>query len=410
MKPLIIIILSSSLFFTTVAQTTKEKPIADFKTQPSLQWKFKIPGKGRMDKTPILSSPVINDNLVYFGGPDSTFYALNLSTGKQTWTFRTKGAIRSTALVHGSNLYVNGGDGNLYQLDKKTGKAKWTFTGAGEKKYDFADYHHSSPVLNQNTIYYGAGNMVFAVNATTGAKVWSYQAGDAVHTTPALDNNKLFVGSFDGHVYALDATNGSLLWKFKTIGHRFFPKGEVQGSPAVTKGLVIIGARDYNVYALDQNKGFSHWNKAFRLGWVLMNTVHDSVVHMAGADERVLIAVQPATGVEYWKKKMEFLVFGNNAYSETMMYVGTTIGKLHGINAKTGDKVWTFNTDGYQANRLKYFKEDDSYRDDIYTTVKSSEHFLEVEYELGGIFSTPAITNEKIVFTTTEGTVYCLGR
>ena len=162
------------------------------------------------------------------------------------------------------------------------------------------------------------------------------------------------------------------------------------------------------MYALDQEKGFSRWNKAYPRGWVLVNTIHDSVLHMAGADERIFISVDPESGREYWKQKMEFLVFGSNAYSETMIYTGTTIGKLHGINAKTGDKVWTFATESYEKNRLKYFKEDDAYRDDIYSIIKSNEHFLEVEYELGGIFSTPAISNDFLIFTATDGTVYCL--
>jgi outer membrane protein assembly factor BamB len=178
----------------------------------------------------------------------------------------------------------------------------------------------------------------------------------------------------------------------------------------VKDGIVFIGARDYNIYALDQQKGFSRWNKAFQRGWVFTNTIHDSVLHLAGADERVLIAVEPKSGAELWKKKMEFLIFGKNVYSKSMLYVGTTIGKFHGIDAKTGEKKWTVTTDGYEKNRLKYFKEDDSYRDDIYQIIKSSEHFLEVEYELGGIFSTAAIDKDHIVFASTEGVVYCLSR
>ena len=124
----------------------------------------------------------------------------------------------------------------------------------------------------------------------------------------------------------------------------------------------------------------------------------------------MFFSVDPRSGQDYWSKPMEFLVFGGNAYSQTMLYVGTTIGKLHGIDLKTGEKTWTFSTDGYKKARLKYFKEDDSYRDDIYSIITSNEHFLEVEYELGGIFSTPAITNNEIIITTTEGIVYCLKR
>jgi eukaryotic-like serine/threonine-protein kinase len=403
MRILILFLISAIAFPVKSQPSHSGKAIPDFKTLPSVKWKFRI-------NQPILSSPVIDGSTVFFGGLDSMLYALDINSSKVQWKFRTKGAIRSSVLIRDNILYLNGGDGNLYAIEKKTGKLKWTFTGKGEKKYDFADYHQSSPILYNNVLYFGAGDYVYAVKSENGTSLWSYQTGDAVHTTPALENNKLFVGSFDGNVYALDATGGSLLWKFKTVGHRFFPKGEVQGSPAVAEGMVFIGARDYNVYALDQNKGFSRWNKAFTRGWCLVNTFYDSVLYTAGADERVLIAADPLSGREFYRQKMEFLVFGNNAYSETMLYVGTTNGKFHGINMKTGEKVWSFVTDGYTRNRLKYFKEDDSYRDDIYSIIKSNEHFLEVEYELGGIFSTPAITHDLIIITTTEGVVYSLSR
>jgi outer membrane protein assembly factor BamB len=107
---------------------------------------------------------------------------------------------------------------------------------------------------------------------------------------------------------------------------------------------------------------------------------------------------------------MEFLVFGNNAYSQSMMYLGTTIGKLHGISLRSGEKAWSFATDSYQKNRYNYFKEDDSYRDDIYSIIRSNEHFLEVEVELGGIFTTPYISDAVIIFSSTNGVVYCLQR
>jgi len=92
------------------------------------------------------------------------------------------------------------------------------------------------------------------------------------------------------------------------------------------------------------------------------------------------------------------------------LYVGTTIGKLHGIDRKTGLKTWTFLTESYENNATKYFKKDDSYRDDIRYIIKSNEQFLKVEEELGGIFTTPWISNDKIVFTSTNGDVYCLIR
>jgi outer membrane protein assembly factor BamB len=365
-----------------------QSQVHDFSVKPVTKWIFRT-------GSAIYGSPVVSGDMVYFGGLDSTLHAISISSGKETWKFRTDGEIRSTPLVSGNTIFLNGGDGSLYSLDRKSGKNLWKFSAQHERSYDFADYHHSSPVLYNNIIYFGSGDShMYAVDAVTGRLVWSFKTGNIVHTTPAMANGRVFFGSFDGYVYALDAKTCELKWKFKTVGHRYFPAGEVQGSPSVFRNLVFIGARDYNIYALDQEKGYSHWNKAFTDGWGLNNNIHDSVLYTGSSDERVLIASDPATGKEIWRKKMEFLVFGNNAYSGNMLYVGTTIGKLHGISLAKGKKIWSFETESYRKNRLKYFREDDTYRDDIYSIIKSNEHFLEVECELGGIFSSPCIDGD----------------
>jgi outer membrane protein assembly factor BamB len=348
--------------------------------------------------------------VVYVGGLDSTLYAIQLSSGKELWRFKTAGGIRSNVVISAHQLFLNGGDGNLYCLDSKTGKLQWRFTGEPEKKYDFADYHHSTPVLSNNVLHVGLGQSLYAISASDGKKVWQFSTGHLVHTTPAIANGSVFFGSFDGHVYALNVADGTLLWKFKTVGQQFFPKGEVQGSPAVFKNMVIIGARDFNVYAINQKTGTGVWNRYLPRGWGLVNTIKDSVLHIGTGDERTLFALDPRNGRELWKKKMELLVFGSNAYTANLMYVPSTMGKLHAIDRKTGDTRWTITMPGYQQNRLKYFKEDDSYRDDIYSIIKSNEQFLEVQYEMGGLFSTPAITNNELVVSTTAGVVYCFVR
>lgn len=369
---------------------------------PKVNWEFKA-------RAPFYASPVQDENMIFIGGLDSQLYALDAGTGKKKWTFATHGEIRSAACIDGERLFLNGGDGSVYALDKSSGNPVWQFRTGGERKYDFADYFHSTPVYLNGSLYFGSGDgRFYALDAGNGKMKWKFESGGIIHTTPVIANGRIFFGSFDGYVYALNLSDGKLVWKFKTVGHRYFPKGEVQGSPAVFGNLVFIGARDYNVYALDQEKGFCHWNKAFTKGWGLCNNVHDSILYIGSADERVLIAADPLTGAEKWNKPMEFLVFGNNAYSDSLLILGTTIGKLHGISLKTGAKVWSFETSSYLENRFKYFKPDDSYRDDIYSLIKSNEQFLEVEVELGGIFSTPCVNGDLVYFSSTNGIIYCL--
>ena len=52
-------------------------------------------------------------------------------------------------------------------------------------------------------VYVGSldGNM-YALNASTGAKLWSYATGSYVESSPAVANGVVYVGSDDGSVYA----------------------------------------------------------------------------------------------------------------------------------------------------------------------------------------------------------------
>ncbi len=385
-------------------EQTKNSSNSDFDKLPKIKWEFKT-------SKSIFSSPIINEATIYFGGNDSLLHAVDLESGKEKWRFKTGGEIRSNVCIDGDFLYLNGGDRIIYKLEKPTGKTVWKFETKGEKKVDFADYFQSTPVLQNQVIYFGSGaGNFYAVDAKKGNEIWKFKTGNAIHSKPAIANGKVFFGSFDGYVYALNLQKGKLIWKFKTVAHKYFPTGDVMGSPTVYNDLVFIGARDYNFYALDQEKGFCHWNKAFFRGWALNSSISDSVLYIGSADERVLIGADPETGAEYWRTNMEFLVFGNNAYSETLLYVGTTNGKLQAFSKLTGKYMWSFETESYKKNRLKYFKTDDTYRDDIYSIIKSNEQFLEVECELGGIFSTPVIHGNCLIFTSTNGILYCLER
>lgn len=378
----------------------------DFGKQPTVHWKFKSNG-------PIFSTPVISENIVYVGSLDSTLYAVDLITGKLKWKFKTGGEIRSTVSMDGSQLFLYSGDATLYSLNKTTGKVLWTFKTKGgilgDRRYDFADYYQSSPVFHTNRIFFGAGDgRVYAVDAKDGKLCWSFKTEDIVHTTPAIYKDRLFVGSYDGNLYSLDQEHGDLLWKFKTIGQRYFPDGELQGSLVVKNDLVYFGARDYNFYAIDAMSGYSHWNKSFSLGWAMAVTPRDSVVYVGTSDDRVVLALDGKTGRELWKTNVKFNVFGPCVYSASMAYVGTLMGKLYGIDLKGGEIKWVFSTDGYQTHHLKYFKADDSFRDDIMNIIKTPSDFIGMEYKLGAIFSSPAFFNDRMLISSTEGILYCL--
>lgn len=390
----------------SLAQTTQSALKIDLEKAPVVAWTFKTKG-------PVFASPMVQQNIAYVGSLDSTLYALDIATGQTRWTQKFNGAIRSTVCLDADRLYFVCADGLFYAVNINTGKVLWRFRTLGgilgERKYDFADYYHSSPLILNNRLFFGSGDgRVYALKAETGEVIWSFQTNDIVHNTPVVYGDKLYIGSFDGNLYALNIQSGTLAWKFKSVGHRYFPKGEMQGSPVVANGLVYIGSRDYNLYAVDAQHGYAHWNKQFPMGWSTALTPRDTILYVGTSDDRVMVALDGRNGRELWRTNTKFNIFGGCSFTTGMGYFGTLQGKIFGLDLKTGTIRWTFTTDGYQQYHDRYFKADDSFRDDIGALIRVPEDFLAMYYRMGAIFSKPAISGNRILISSLDGTVYCL--
>ena len=78
----------------------------------------------------------------------------------------------------------------------------------------------SSPAVVNGVVYIGSrDDNLYALNASTGAKLWSFTTGGEVIASPAVANGVVYIGSYnqntnDGTMYALDARTGALLWSF----------------------------------------------------------------------------------------------------------------------------------------------------------------------------------------------------
>jgi quinohemoprotein ethanol dehydrogenase len=109
----------------------------------------------------------------------------------------------------------------------------------------------STPLVIDGVMYFtSAWSKVFALNAGTGAPLWSYDPQvpgewgvnaccDVVNRGVAVSNGKVFVGTLDGRLIALDAATGNPVWETLTIDRNF--RYTITGAPRIVKGKVIIG-------------------------------------------------------------------------------------------------------------------------------------------------------------------------
>ncbi len=371
----------------------------------TVAWKF-------ASKAAFVASPQAKDEVIYIGSTDSFFYAIDAREGKKQWSVKTGGDIRSTACLVGQQLYFLSGDGYLWCVNTR-GTLQWKFRTGGERKYErysFADYYQSSPVYSNGILYFGSGDHhVYAVEAITGKLKWKFKTGNVVHTNPVISNGKVYVGSFDGWFYALDQQAGTLKWKFKSVGQRYFPLGEFNGSPTVAGDAVYVGARDFNFYALDTAKAFCLWNRSFLKGWAITTPLfRDGSLYVGTSEDRVFLSLDPADGHSKWSFDAGFNIFGSPEWSDSAIYFGTMMGKVFGLDARTGESLFQFVTDGCQANYSRYFKDNGQYRDDIRNILRRNEDLITLYQDMGAILSKPLIIGRQMWISSMDGQLYCL--
>ena len=372
-------------------------------SQGDIQWTFKTNGR-------VYSTPIIEGNFIYFGSADSTFYALNKSTGEQVWKFKTQGAVHSSPNIFENVVYFGSADGNLYALDKSDGSLIWKLASEGEKKYGLWDYYLSSPTVKDGKVYWGCGDgHLYAADAENGKVIWRYNTGDIIHATPKVFEDKVLVGGFDGNFYAFDKNTGAVLWRFKTVGAANFPKGEIQRGALVKDGVAYFGSRDYNIYAVDVNSGRGRWNMKQPRGWIVATPIeYKGGVYFGTSDDHSFYCLDKTSGEILWRKSISMRVYGRAVALDDIVYFGTFDGKVLGVDHKNGQTLWEFQTYASRDKWHTIFKPDGHFRDDFQLY---GSNYLESEariHSLGSVLSSPVIDQGVIYFGSSEGIMYAV--
>jgi len=143
----------------------------------------------------IRSSPSVAWRKVFFGCSDGKLYALDVASGEIIWNRATGGSIESSPAVDEAKglVFVGSNDGKLYSF---------TNIGVDVWQHNFGQAVTSSPVVGDGKVLISVGNTLYALSETTGNEIWRYTTGGNV-AQPAVADGTIFLGSEDGHVYAL---------------------------------------------------------------------------------------------------------------------------------------------------------------------------------------------------------------
>jgi outer membrane protein assembly factor BamB len=97
---------------------------------------------------------------------------------------------------------------------------------------------------------------LYAVDTRTGTQRWSFETGGPVRSSPAVFHDRVIVGSDDHGVYAIDIETGDVVWDFETGDRvRAPPLVDVQTAFRVADHLVAVGSYDGMMYVFEPRTG-----------------------------------------------------------------------------------------------------------------------------------------------------------
>ena len=252
---------------------------------------------------PVASSPSVANGVVYFGADDYCVYALDAARGTRIWRFYAGGPVESSPVVANGLVYVATGMQYTYVLNAGNGQPRlrlktfdssygsvavlgttalignyqsdfYVFDGNARNwplEYELRPYwlqlwafgfaphppaasgllwgiklgHNisASPTVQDDKVYVGVDDNLVALDLQTKKKTWTFPTGGAVRSSAAISGGTLFVGSEDGHLYAVNSADGQKVWDFET-------GGIITASPTLADGVIYIGSQDGKFYAI----------------------------------------------------------------------------------------------------------------------------------------------------------------
>lgn len=237
-----------------------------------------------------------------------------------------------------------------------------------------------------------------------GAQVlWTFTADDEIRSSPLVQRGVVLFGSYDTHLYALNAKTGDFLWKAPT-------KAGICASPTLAGDLVLVGSEDNYIYAFDGRRGTQEWS--YRTGMAIRSSpkvFKDNV--FVGSDDQHIYCFNAITGQVNWKYRTWNFVRSSAAFAQGLCFIGSSDGNLYALDVMSGTLKWKLHTLGaiistplVAGNQVIVGSMDNFvYAADIDTGFTSWR--FECQHSVS---SSPALLGGRVLIGSADGSMYAL--
>ena len=147
--------------------------------------------------------------------------ALDQTNGKELWRAAVTGEVLAPPQSNGEIVVAQTINGKIFAFDAKTGKRRWFYENAAP---NLTLRGTPAPVVSDTAVYAGFSNgRVIAFNSSNGVILWEQRIALPkgrselermvdIHASPVLQGGILYVASYQGRAMGLARGTGSIIW------------------------------------------------------------------------------------------------------------------------------------------------------------------------------------------------------
>jgi alcohol dehydrogenase (cytochrome c) len=284
----------------------------------------------------------------------STISSANVPSLREAWSFHLTGtaaagvhgagSLAANPVVTGGTVYLQDLDANVYAIALATGKLRW------EHQVNVPEATGPGPdgvAVSGGVVYGDSPTSVFALNATTGAVIWSNSglltSGQGTfEIQPTVANGRVYLGSAYGSgpgggvLLALDAASGKQLWKFSTVTG-------AEAAGVASLGLGSGGAWQTPLVGSDGSVTFGIGNPYQSVGEAITHPSRqlytDSVLNLDAATGKLRWYYQGVPN-DFMDHDLQASPIATTVHGAPAIIGGGKVGIVYAMNASTGALAW----------------------------------------------------------------------
>ncbi|MCA3255485.1 MAG: PQQ-binding-like beta-propeller repeat protein, partial [Alphaproteobacteria bacterium] len=236
---------------------------------PVLTFEQKLEADPSLEGVSVVLPPVeTNDNWTqpggnaaksagHLSGPTNPVRAWEVSIGEGS---SGRAELNAGPVIAGGKVFTIDTSATVRAFDAATGRTLWAHRVEGAKKDRNTAFGGGVAVGGDRvfaTTGYGAA---VALNAANGSQIWKVTLGGPLRGAPAVEGERVYVMSQDNQMFALNVATGETLWDATGTAEQ---AGLLSaGAPAIALDTVVVGFSSGELNALRVENGRVVWQDA----------------------------------------------------------------------------------------------------------------------------------------------------